>query len=97
MEIGGIPTNMEIDLICGNICKMDLDKQIKLGHLLLSERTCRVCGEEKNLIDGFYRIRKDRGSSPSSYAYECKVCTIRRVISTRKKHSPFIDWQYPDW
>ena len=56
---------------------MDLDKQIKLGHLLLSERTCRVCGEEKNLIDGFYRIRKDRGSSPSSYAYECKVCTIR--------------------
>ncbi len=40
---------------------MDLDDQLKLGHLLLFERKCRVCGATKNLIDGFYRTRKDRG------------------------------------
>ena len=34
------------------------DKQLKLGHLLLVDRKCRVCGEEKNLVDGFYRTRK---------------------------------------
>ena len=41
---------------------MDLDKQIKLGHLLLNDRKCRVCGETKNLIESFYRTRKDRGA-----------------------------------
>jgi len=41
---------------------MDLDKQIKLGHLLLNDRKCRVCGETKNLIDVHYRKRKDRGA-----------------------------------
>ena len=40
---------------------MELDKQIKFGHLLLVDRRCRVCGETKNLIDGFYRTRKKRG------------------------------------
>ena len=76
---------------------MEIDKQIKLGHLLLSERVCRVCGEEKNLIDGFYRTRKNRGAVPSSYSYECKVCTIRRIVKNRKKQEPYADWSYPDW
>ncbi len=91
--------SMEIDPICGNIFLnfMELDKQIKLGHLLLSERVCRVCKEEKNLIDGFYRTRRKRGSVPSSYSYECKVCTIRRILEGRKKLNPFVDWSYPDW
>ncbi len=52
---------------------MEIDSQIRLGHLLLSERTCRVCKETKNLIEGFYRTRKDRGALPSSYSYECKA------------------------
>ena len=30
---------------------MELDGQIRLGHLLLSDRKCRVCGEVKNLIE----------------------------------------------
>ena len=55
---------------------MEIDKQIKLGHLLLVDRKCRVCGEEKNLIDGFYRTRKSRGAVASSYSYECKICTV---------------------
>jgi len=76
---------------------MELDKQIKLGHLLLVDRTCRVCGENKNLIDGFYRTRKSRGAVASSYSYECKECTIKRIIETRKKVNPFVDWIYPDW
>jgi len=40
---------------------MDFDEQFCLGHLLLDLRKCRVCGEEKDLVDGFYRTRKDRG------------------------------------
>ena len=51
---------------------MDLDRQLKLSHLLLNDRQCRVCGEVKNLIEDFYRTRKNRGPVASSYAYECK-------------------------
>jgi len=76
---------------------MDLDSQIKLGHLLLNERKCRVCGETKNLIGDFYRTRKDRGAVPSSWSYECKDCTIKRIVENRKKQTPFVDWSYPDW
>ena len=76
---------------------MEIDKQIKLGHLLLSNRICRTCGEEKNLIESFYRTRKDRGPVASSYSYECKVCTIQRIVRTRRKDNPFSEWNYPDW
>ena len=75
---------------------MDLDDQVTLGHLLLQDRKCRKCGEVKNLIDGFYRTRKERGTLPSSYSYECKVCTIKRIVSTKKKLEPK-EWTYPDW
>jgi predicted nucleic acid-binding Zn ribbon protein len=70
---------------------VDLDSQLKLGHLLLYERKCRTCGEMKNLVDGFYRTRKDRGPVVSSYSYECKDCTKKRV----KKDNNV--WEYPDW
>lgn len=73
---------------------MDLDKQIKLGHLLLNDRKCRVCGKTKNLIDGFYRTRKDRGPVAASFSYECKDCTIERIMKTKKCKN---DWAYPDW
>ena len=76
---------------------MDIDEQITYNHLFLSERECRTCGETKNLIDGFYLTRKERGTLPSAYSYECKVCTTRRVIQNRKKQRVFTDWLYPDW
>ena len=76
---------------------MDIDGQIRLGHLLLNDRKCRSCGEIKNLIDGFYRTRKKRGAVPSSYSYECKECTIKRIVEYKKKKDPFCDWSYPDW
>ena len=75
---------------------MDLDDQLNLGHLLLQDRKCRVCGQMKNLIDGFYLTRKNRGTLPSSYSYECKVCTIQRIVKNRK-NTAFSDWKYPDW
>ena len=76
---------------------MDFDKQIKLGHLLLVDRKCRVCGDIKNLVGEFYRTRKDRGPVASSYSYECKDCTIKRVV-TNKMVSKILDrWEYPDW
>jgi|TARA_B100000035_G_scaffold250857_1_gene219873 ferredoxin-like protein FixX len=73
---------------------MEIDGQIKLGHLLLADRKCRVCGETKNLVDGFYRTRKDRGAVASSYSYECKECTIQRIIENKKCNNL---WEYPDW
>ena len=76
---------------------MELDDQFKFGHLLLNERTCRICGEEKNLIDGFYRTRKGRGPVASSYSYECKDCTKKRIVISRMTSSVFDRWEYPDW
>jgi len=75
----------------------DFDEQFSLGHLLLTERKCRVCGLRKNLIESFYRTRKDRGAISSSYSYECKECTIARIQSSRKKNQPKSKWEYPDW
>ncbi len=75
---------------------MNIDDQVELEHLLFTDRKCRTCGEVKDLIDGFYLSRKDRGSVPSSYAYQCKICTIKRIVDRRKK-KPFSDWTYPDW
>ena len=73
---------------------MDLDDEFDLGHLVLHERKCRVCNQTKSLTDGFYLTRKNRGVLPSSYSYECKSCTIRRVKSKRKRKKPEV---YPDW
>tara|TARA_X000000368_G_C22513041_1_gene485788 strand:- start:80 stop:307 length:228 start_codon:yes stop_codon:yes gene_type:complete len=75
---------------------VNFDEQLKLEHLLFSERKCRTCGNVKTLIEDFYLTRKSRGEVPSSYSYECKVCTIKRILKTRKK-KPSVDWMYPDW
>ena len=75
---------------------MELDKQINLGHLLLTDRKCRICGEVKNLVGEFYRTRKDRGPVASSYSYECRECTIKR-IKGRKDSKYTSKWEYPDW
>ena len=76
---------------------MDLDNQIRYGHLLLVDRRCRVCSEMKNLIDCFYQTRKDRGPVSSSYSYECKECTVKRITKSRKKHPLVFELEYPDW
>ena len=64
---------------------MDLDDQLQLAHLLLQERKCRVCGEEKNLIDGYYRTGKNVRLA-SSYSYECKECTVKRVCENNRRN-----------
>tara|TARA_R100000908_G_C3608239_1_gene59816 strand:- start:65 stop:286 length:222 start_codon:yes stop_codon:yes gene_type:complete len=73
---------------------MDFDDQVELEHLLFLERKCRVCGKIKSLLDDFYLTRKDRGTLPSAYSYECKECTINRVKRGRKSN---LTWEYPDW
>ena len=73
---------------------MDFDEQMEVSHFVLTERKCRVCGKVKDLIDGFYLIRKNK-SIQSSYSYECKTCTIQRVKS--KKKVEIKRWEYPDW
>ena len=74
---------------------MDLDEKLKLAHLLLEERTCRVCGERKNLLQSYYRVHKNV-KLISSYSYECKECTIKRIVKTRKQSPPIVEG-YPDW
>ena len=76
---------------------MDLDDQFDLEHILLKERKCRVCGEIKDLIDGYYLTRKGRGDIPSAYSYECNICTIKRIVKRRKSNKIEKDWYYPDW
>ena len=76
---------------------MDLDDQFDLEHILLKERKCRVCGEIKDLIDGYYLTRKGRGDIPSAYSYECKICTIKRIVKRRKSSNKEKEWYYPDW
>ena len=74
--------------------EFDFDQQLEVSHFVLSERKCRVCGKTKDLIDGFYLIRKNK-SIQSSYSYECKTCTIERVKKAKKKISNRLE--YPDW
>ena len=76
---------------------MDLGDKFDLEHLLFVERTCRVCDQRKNLIEDFYLTRKDRGSYPSAYSYECKECTKKRIIANRQSNKVVDKWEYPDW
>ena len=76
---------------------MDLDDQLEIEHLLFSERKCRVCGETKDLVDGFYLTRKNRSTFQSAYSYECKECTKKRTTASRKRIDKIIHWEYPDW
>ena len=76
---------------------MDIGDQFSLEHLLFKERKCRICNKTKNLIEDFYMTRKTKRGLPSAYAYECKDCTITRILNNRNKKRPLADWQYPDW
>jgi rubredoxin len=73
------------------------DFGFELEHLLWKERKCRVCGVTKNLLEDFYMIRKHKKSLPSAYSYECKTCTISRVIASRMTNTIFDRYEYPDW
>ena len=74
---------------------MNIEDQFGLEHLLFEQRKCKICGETKELINDFYKTRKDRGNVPSAYAYECKRCSIKRVTELRRRKE--ITEIYPDW
>ncbi len=87
---------------------MDIGEQFSLEHLLFKERTCRSCHKNKNLIEDFYMTRRSKRGLPSAYSYECKDCTIKRILENRKKRKdkPDIPYDpvprfgpdiYPDW
>lgn len=76
---------------------MDVEDSFSLEHLFLTERKCRVCGEVKDLIGEFYKTRKYRYDLSSSYSYECKSCTVKRIKENRKKKKTSDKWEYPDW
>ena len=76
---------------------MNLDNHLSFEHLFLYERKCRNCNQTKNLIGEFYRTRKDRGPVASSFSYECKECTKKRVNDRKRNKSSLIECKYPDW
>jgi len=76
---------------------MDLGDQFSLEHLLFKERVCRTCGQKKDLLTEFYLTRKSKKGHPSAYAYECKSCTIVRVVTSRMTSAVLDKWEYPDW
>jgi len=76
---------------------MNIEKNFSLEHLFFSTRICRVCNLEKDLLTDFYTTRKNKGIHPSSYSYECKSCTIKRIIESRKNSQKSVGWEYPDW
>ena len=74
---------------------MNIEDQFELEHLLFKQRKCKICGETKELINDFYKTRKDRGNAPSAYSSACQRCSIKRVSQgRRKKEKSDI---YPDW
>ena len=83
---------------------MDIGDQFSLEHLLFKERTCRSCNKKKNLIEDFYMTRRQKRGLPSAYSYECKNCTMERVVKSRKSKKknrprplpPYLA-DYPDW
>jgi len=75
---------------------MDIEDQFSLEHLLFKERKCRSCDVIKDLMTDFYIIRKSKKYLPSSYSYECKDCTIKRVSGNRAKMQEYL-WEYPNW
>ena len=76
---------------------MDFEEDFELEHLLFTQRKCTSCGEVKSLLDDFYLTRKNRGTLPSAYSYECKDCTKKRIILSGMTNSVFDKWEYPDW
>ena len=64
---------------------MDLDFELETQHLFLIDRVCVVCGKQKNLIADFYKCRPD-ATKISSYAYECKECTVKRVCENNRRN-----------
>ena len=50
-----------------------------------------MCGEKKNLLESFYRTRKN-DKLASSYSYECKECTVKRIKESRKNCIKFSEY-----
>ena len=72
---------------------LDVEDQVTNSHLLLENRTCRVCGKEKHLLTDFYLSRKDP-TLPSSYSYECKECTVKRTTEYNRKNAKGVRSRY---
>ena len=67
---------------------MEIDDQIHTDHLLMEERTCRVCGKEKSLLADFHRCGRN-STLLSSYAYECKECGRKRAVQSYWKKKKY--------
>ena len=62
---------------------MDLDEQLELAHLLLQERKCRVCGQEKNLIDKIIPRKFFRGKCKLKVIFRVRYLLVIPLLGTR--------------
>ena len=53
--------------------------------------------QDQQWINRAMGVRKNMNLR-SSYSYECKDCTIKRIKERRKNNNNSkVDWTYPDW
>ena len=64
---------------------MNIEDQFGLEHLLFEQRKCKICGEVKELINDFYKTRKDRGNVPSAYAMNAKDVQSKEFLKEEEK------------
>ena len=96
-KVGADKSDLKVKIKKPSLMKKDEEFGFSLEHLLFQERKCRVCGETKDLVNEFYLIRKNKRNFPSGYSYECKLCTVKRIVKNRKKNKVSTEWSYPDW
>ena len=65
---------------------MNLEDQFGLEHLLFEQRKCKICGEMKELINDFYKTRKDFTVQMIS---QIGLKTIDQMIGDREIDSTF--------
>jgi hypothetical protein len=56
-----------------------------------------LVGKLKILLMDFTEQEKIEDPVASSYSYECKECTIKRVVKNRIVSNVLNKWSYPDW
>ena len=64
---------------------MNLEDQFGLEHLLFEQRKCKICGETKELMNDFYKTRKDRGMCHQHMHMNVKDVQLKEYLKLEKE------------
>ena len=65
---------------------MNIEDQFGLEHLLFEQRKCKICGEMKELINDFYKTRKDREETYHQHMHmSVKDVQLKGYLKEEKK------------